>query len=174
MNYQLLILTAWLLTAVVAGCGQSHLDDDRAQADVPARQLDDATFNAGLDPTDERIIAFVAWLKRKGVTLEYAKNADDDGGWWRVTQPHSSDEYDVVFSIRSFPSWASEEQMLKALDVNLAYMLNASTRLAMSYAGVSGNHPDAALPKSDDELPKVSGLPITKAVEELFKEYEAG
>lgn len=161
MNYVSLIMAAWLVLAVIAGCG-------------PPRSLDDATFNAGLDPTDKRIVALVSWLKHKGVTLEYAKNAEGDGGWWRVTEPETSDEYDVVFSIRAFPSWASEEQMREALDINLAYMLNAPAHLAMSYGGFHGKHADAKHAESEDELPKVGGLPITKAVEQLFKEYKAG
>ncbi len=152
------IMAACLVAAVLAGCG-------------PPRQLDQATFDAGLDPSDQRIVALVTWFKHKGVTLEYKKGAEG-GGWWIVTQPKISAVYDVVFSIRSFPSWASEAQMREALDVNLAYMLNAPEHLAMSYAGNHG-HPDAKHPTSDDELPKVSGLPVTKAVEKWFKEYKS-
>jgi len=59
----------------------------------------------------------------------------------------------VVFSIRTFPTWALEEQMREALNVNLAYMLNAPANLAMSYGGINGTHPEADMPKSDDELP---------------------
>jgi hypothetical protein len=173
MNYHLLILATCLLTAVIAGCGKSRPDDDRVQDAVSARPLGKATVHAGLDPNDKRIVALVLWLKHKGVTLEYAKSTEGDG-WWRVTEPKTSDEYDVTFSIRSFPSWASEEQMREALDVNLAYMLNAPAHLAMSFGGFSGRHPDARLPKSDDELPKVNGLPITKAVERWFMEYKPG
>jgi hypothetical protein len=152
-------VAAGLVATVIAGCG-------------PPRPLDDATFNAGLDPNDKRIVALVSWLKHKGVTLEYTGSAEG-GGWWRVTEPKASDEYDVGFSIRTFPSWASEEQMREALDINLAYMLNAPAHLAMSYGGYHGKHADAKHPKSEDELPKVNGLPVTKAVEQWFKEYEA-
>jgi len=165
----LLILATCLLTAGIAGCGKSR----PVPAAVSARLLDEATFNAGLDPNDKRIVALVSWLKHKGVTLEYA-GATKGRGWWRVTEPKTSDEYDVTFSIRSFPSWASAEQMREALDVNLAYQLNAPAHLAMSYAGFSGTHPEAKLPKSDDELPKVNGLPIAKAVERWFMEYKPG
>jgi len=173
MNFHLLLMATAFTTAVIAGCGRSRTGDDRVQADVSVQKLDNATFNAGRDPTDKRIVAFVAWLRRKGVTLEYTKYVEGDGGCWRIAHPQTSDEYDVYFLIHSFPSWASEAQMRKALDVNLAYMLNAPAQLAMSYAGFSGKHPDAAL-RSDDELPKVNGLPVTKAVEKLFKEYKAG
>ena len=165
-------MAAWLLTAAIAGCGLSHTGD-RLPADVSQRQLEWATVYDRVDPSDKRVVAFVSWLKRQGVTLEYAKNAEGDGGWWRVTQPRISDEYNVTFSIASFPSSASEEQMREALDVNLAYQLNAPAHLAMSYAGFSGNHPDAVLPKSDDELPKVNSLPVTTAVEKLFMEYKS-
>ena len=167
MNYHLRILASCLLTAVLAGCGKSRPDDDRVPAAGSARQLDEATINAGYDPNDKRIVALVSWLKHKGVTLEYR-----DG--WRVTEPKTSDDYDVTFIIRSFPSWASDAQMREALDENLAYMLNAPAHLGMSYAGIRGTHPDAKLPKSDDELPKVNGLPMTKAVERWFMEYKPG
>ena len=173
MKYHLLILATCILTAVLAGCSQSRPDDERVPAAVSPPQLDEATFNAGLDPNDKRIIALVAWLKHKGVTLEYA-GSPEGGGCWKATAPKASDEYEVVFSIRSFPSWTSEGQMRAALDINLAYQLNAPAHLAMSYAICSGTHPDAKLPKSDDELPKVNGLPFTKAVERWFMEYKTG
>ncbi len=171
MNHHLL-MAAWLVTAVIAGCGASSPHDDRARTDVSERQLDDATFNAGLDPSDNRIVALVAWLKHKGVTLEYTGSAEG-GGWWRVTEPKTPPDYDVVFSIRSFPAWASEEQMREALDINLAYQLNATAHLAMSFGGCSGTQAEAELPKSDEALPKVKGLPVTKAVEQWFMEYKA-
>jgi hypothetical protein len=157
------------MTAFIAGCGRSRPDDDRGQARDSSRQLDKTTANAGRDPKDERIVALVSWLKHKGVTLELRAEGSIE---WRVTEPKTSADYDVVFIIRSFPSGASEEQMRQALDVNLAYMLNAPAHLAMSNGGCSGTHPDAQLPKSDDELPRVNGLPITKAVERWFMEYE--
>jgi len=152
-------MAACLASAVLAGCG-------------PPRTLDQATFDAGLDPSDQRIVALVSWLKHKGVTLEFPADTESGGGW-RVTEPKTSADYHVVFSIRSFPPWASEAQMREALDINLAYMLNAPAHLAMSYGGTVGKHPDAKGPASEDELPKVGGLPVTKAVEQWFKEYEA-
>jgi hypothetical protein len=160
-----------LLTAAVAGCGRSRPAVDLEQAEGSARQPDRVTVAAGFDPIDRRIVDLVAWLKHKGVTLELTGGAEDHTGW-RVTQPRPSEEYDVVFSIRSFPPQASEEQMRKALDVNLAYLLNARARLAMSHGGLTGRHPEAKLPKSDDELPKVNGLAVTTAAQRWFKEYE--
>ncbi len=171
MNYQLQILAACFLTMVIAGCSKSRPNDVLVQAAGSAQQLDQATLNAGLDPSDRRIIALISWLKQKGVTLEYT-GATKGGGWWRITEPRTSAEFDALFSIRSFPSWASEKQMREALNVNLAYQLNAPAHLATSYAGFQGKHPDANLPRSDEELPKVNGLPITKAVERWFMEYK--
>lgn len=172
MNYHIRIMAALLVMAVIAGCGQSYPHDERARTNVSGRELDDATFSAGLDPSDKRIIALVAWLKHKGVTLEYTGSAEG-GGWWRVTEPKTPADYDVVFSIRSFPIWASEAQMREALDINLAYQLNVLSHLAMSFGGCSGTQPEAELPKSDDVLPKVNGLPVTKAVEQWFMQYKA-
>ena len=137
------------------------------------RPLDAATFNAGLAPDDKRILAFVAWLKQQGVTLQFAKYPEGDGGSWRLIQPRTSDEYTVSFSIRSFPSGASEEQMRKALDINLGYLLNAPEHLAMSHAMTSGARPDSKLPKSDDELPQVDGVAVNEKVESLFKQYKS-
>jgi len=173
MKNQRLLIAVLLVTAVFAGCGRSRPDHDRVQAEVSTRQIDNATFHAGRDPSDKRIVAFIAWLKRKGVTLEFVKYAEGGGGCWRIAQPQISNEYVVYFLIHSFPSWASEKQMREALDVNLAYMLNAPAQLAMSHACFSGKHPETKLPESDDELPKVNGLPVTKAVEGWFKEYTA-
>ncbi len=62
--------------------------------------------------------------------------------------------------------------MRAALDINLAYMVNSPARLAMSYGGTVGKTPEAKGPTSDDELPKVSGLPVTKVVEQWFTEYK--
>jgi len=161
MGMQLRTITALFFTSVAVGCGHPS-----SQSEPPP---DNATINAGLDPTDARIVALVSWLEDRGVTLEYTPAHGD----WRVTHPKTPDGYDVTFSIRSFPEWASEEQMRKALDVNLAYMLNAPAHLAMSFAGGRA-HQNAKIPKSEEELPKLDGLPITKAVEKLFKEYDPG
>src|SRR5262245_28983964 len=103
MNYHRRLVATCLMTAVVVGCGRSRPGDDRMQADVLAGQADHAT-------PDKRIVALVSWLKHKGVTLELTGVAEDHTGW-KITQPRTSDEYDVVFIIRSFPSEASEEQM---------------------------------------------------------------
>ena len=165
MHHHLLVLTA-LLISIVGGCGKPSAKDARKHvADQP---LDNATMHAGLDPTDKRIVALVSWLKRNGVTLE-----SKGSGWWKLISPKTPDEYDVVFSIRSFPAWASETQMRKALDVNLAYILNAPAHLAMSYGGTNAATRDAH-PKSKDELPKLNGLPVTQAIQQLFKKYKAG
>lgn len=126
-------------------------------------------LNDGLVP-DDRIEDFVSWLRSKGIHLEYVQSRPT--GMWKLTQPKGSDEYDVVFSIRSFPTWASEEQMQEALmRINLAYSLNASVHLALSYGSPHGTSPLAKLPSSPDELPKLGGLPVTEAVQKLFQEY---
>lgn len=169
MNHYLLVMTALLITTVCGGCGEPPTQDGGLQSHDSKQPLDNATINAGLDPTDKRIVALVSWLRRKGITLE-----SEGSGWWKVTQPKTSDEYDVVFSIRSFPAWASEQQMRDALDINLAYVLNAPAHLAMSYGSFRGTTPDAKLPRSDDELPKLNGVPVTKAIEQLFTKHKAG
>ncbi len=112
--------------------------------------------------------SFVSWLKGKGITL----SATSSHGQWKVTNPKVSDaEYDVVFSIRSFPSWASNEQMRNAIQgINLAYVLNARAHPAMSYGTWTAADP-ASWAKSEDELPKVDGLPVTEAAQKYFRQY---
>ena len=121
-------------------------------------------------PPDKRIVDFVAWLKRKGVTVECTTHGGSQGSL-KIIEPTISGDYEVRFIIRSFPSYASEAEMREAIDVNLAYMLNAPAHLAMSYAGFHGKNADSTLSESDDELPKVNGMPVTKAVEKWFLEY---
>lgn len=159
MNRFSRIMAAGLVSVVLVACG-------------PPKPSEEVSVNSGYDPNDQRTMAFVAWLKQKGVTLEYSRSPER-GGPWRVTQPKISAEYDVVFSIRAFPSGASEKQMRDALNVNLAYVLNAKAHLAMSYAGYQGRYPEAKGPAADDDLPKVGGLPVSTAVEQWFKEYQA-
>lgn len=131
-----------------------------------------AKVQAGAEPKDPRIVAFVAWLKRQGVTLHY-KRHDGGGGDWRIVRPRGSEEYDVIFYLRSFPAHATQEQMQAALmETSLAYQLNAQARLAMSYAGFRGTHPSANSPASEEELPQVDGLPVSKAVERWFRQYK--
>jgi hypothetical protein len=167
------IFAMWLVTMAAAGCEPSPSENLSAAAQAP-RTLDRATFEAGLNPHDPRIRAWVAWLKQQGVVLE-CTNPKENRGEWRVVQPVVSDDYDVVFHIRSFPAWASREQMQAAIaDVNLAYLLNAQAHLAMSYAGFRGKRPESKLAQSDDELPQVNHLPLTKAVEQWFMAYEPG
>jgi hypothetical protein len=91
MKYHSLIMIVFVLTAVIASCDRSHRVDNQLQVDEAARQLDDATFYAGLDPSDNRIIAFVAWLTQKGVTLEYAQNEERRGAW-TVVEPEIARE----------------------------------------------------------------------------------
>src|SRR5262245_7258659 len=120
MNYQSMALATCLVAVVLAGCSRSRPVEGRVQADTSAQGADKAAADARPDSPDKRVVALVSWLKRKGVTLELTGAAEDHSGW-KVTRPKTSDEYDVVFHIRSFPASASEEQMRQALDVNLAY-----------------------------------------------------
>lgn len=128
-----------------------------------------------LDPTDRRILAYVAWLNRNGVTLENVKHDDGAGSAeWRVVQPRNTDAYDVVFYLGSFPPGTPVPRMEAAVkDTNLAYLLNAPAHLAMSHGGTRGNRAEAQLPRSTEPLPTLNGLPITQAVEQLFARYQA-
>lgn len=130
---------------MIAGCAPSRPEAERAATPVSGRSLGYAT-------NDQRIQSFVSWLQSQGVILEYRPEVAEGHGVWRLAQPKTSDEYDVVFHIRSFPAWASEEQMREAIDVNLAFMLNAPEHLAMSYAGIAGTHPEAKVPETEEQM----------------------
>ena len=174
MNNQLLVIVAILFASILSGCVKSSPQEPQRTVEKPETPLNNATINAGLYPNDPRIGAFVSWLKNEGVTLQYIEQSN--GHEWKVARPTISDQYDVTFSIRTFPEWATENQMRDGIrTINLAYILNSRAHLAMSYGSLSetGTQPDAKLPQSD-ELPKLNGLPITEAIQQLFKKYESG
>lgn len=170
MKHPLLILAAGVVTTLVVGCGPS-----RAPGDVTPTAVLESPSGKAPKPTefkpDDRVVALLSWLEDKGVSLEVTRIVENYVEC-RVARPQISNDYDVVFSIRSFPPDASEKVMRQALDVNLAYMLNAPAHLAMSYAGYVGNSPETQLPQTEEELPKVDGMPVTKAVEKGFREYD--
>lgn len=121
------------------------------------------------NPADPRVVAYVAWLKRNGVTLENIGGR----GTWKVVSPRNSDKYDVTFHIGSFPEGTTEARMRAAANEGaLAYMINAPARLAMSHAGTIGYEQEPRL-RTDDDLPKLNGVPVTKAVEQLFSKYKS-
>ena len=122
-----------LLLGVLCIAGSLGCEGPRQEA-----PLDNATLNAGLDPKNPRILALVDYFEAQGVEL-----AHDSGGWWRVTRP-ATPEFDVIVSLRSFPERASAYQLRDAVArINLAYLLNADARVAMSYPGLRGAPPGA-------------------------------
>lgn len=132
----------------------------KGKIEPPAKPLDNATINAGLDPKSPRIQAFVAYLKKNGMTLVYS----DSSKSWHIVQPRpSSGNFSV--SIRSFPDWATEQQMGHAISqINLAYKLNAPAHLAVSYFGGI----DAK------DVPKAEFDAVEKKLNELFQKYQPG
>lgn len=152
-----------LFIAGCLGCGSYHSPSH----DLPATEV------TRTHP-DQRVEAFVAWLERKGVTLEptEAPRSRSRFSEWKVTHPQSDAHFEILFSIRSFPDATSEQEMNDAVrEINLAYMINASARLAMCHGCISGVHSDDRLP-SDAGLPKLNGVPVTKAIQALFREYK--
>jgi hypothetical protein len=84
-------------------------------------------------------------------------------GWWVVTDP-KGDGYEVVISLRSFPAGTTEKEMQDVLKtINLAHMLNAPARLAMSRPGLRITDPA--------KKPKLDQIPVTAKLEKLFKGY---
>lgn len=170
MNRSAFMVVALLLGAIVVSCDRSR----PAAVPVPTgAEAEPMPINH--DPTDRRIIAYVAWLNRNGVTLENVKNDDGAGSAeWKVVRPRNTDAYDVVFYLGSFPLGTPVKRMEASVkDTNLAYLLNAPAHLAMSHGGMRGNSSEAQLSRSDDALPTLNGLPVTKAVEQLFAKYRA-
>src|SRR5262249_50703029 len=112
------------------------------------------------DVDDAPIKAVVAHLAKNGVKLQ-----PDERGWWVVTDP-KGDGYEVVVHLRTFPVGTTEKQMRDFLQmVNLAYMLNVETRVAMSYPGLKATD-------SAKKLPKLAEVPVAAKLQRLFKEYQ--
>jgi hypothetical protein len=107
------------------------------------------------EPSQE-VKDFVEYAGKNGVKLERGEGSN----WWVVAK---GDGYEVVVSLRSFPAGTTEKDMRdKLMTINLAHMLNAPQRLAMSRPGLRLSDP-AKKPK--DEIPAAAKL------EKLFKEY---
>lgn len=108
---------------------------------------------------DEEVLkSFLAYLARNDIKL-----APDPDGGWTVTDP-KAENYRVVVHFRTFAEGTGEKDMKKALSViNLAFMLNAPSRLAMSHPGLRVPDPTKPVPKFD---------PIPAKLEKLFKDYK--
>ena len=108
---------------------------------------------------EDAIQAVVAHFERNGIKLQ-----PDGRGEWVVADP-KGDGYEVVVSLRTFPAGATEKEMQDALKgINLAYILNAPARVAMSHPGLRATDPAKKLPKLDE-------VPVAAKLESLFKEY---
>ncbi len=106
-----------------------------------------------------KIQAFVEYLGKNGVWLEAIENNK-----WVVTDPKGGG-YQVLVSFKTFPAGTSEKQMRAALEpINLAHLLNAPSRLAMSHPGLRSTDP--AKP-----LPKLEQVAVVATLEKLFKAY---
>jgi hypothetical protein len=110
-------------------------------------------------PDDAPIKAVVAHFAKNGVKLQ-----QDEGRWWVVVDP-KGDGYEVIVALRTFPAGATEQEMQAELKtINLAHVLNAPARVAMSYPGLRVTDPARKPPRVDD-------VPVAAKLEKLFKEY---
>jgi hypothetical protein len=138
--------TRCVVLAAAVGCGPTATGAGAGDDQPPA-------------PGDAAIKAFVAYLGKNGVKLEA-----DGGNYWAVTDP-KGDGYKVIVSLKAFPPGTSEGDMRAALHkINLAHMLNAPARLAMSRPGLRATDPGKRPPKLDQ-------VPVAAKLEKLFKEY---
>lgn len=155
MRYHRLLLT--VVTVVAAsGCGTATGEFR------PKDPLDLDVVNAGLDPTDKRILAFVAYCGTRGVRLVHAEKSE-----WLLVDAIVPN-LDVYVSVRSFPASANEEQMLWALaSISLACRLNARSHLAMSYLYGHSRNVTPLDKKAWEEVQQRLG----KELERLFLEY---
>jgi hypothetical protein len=110
--------------------------------DFPSNQLSNKVVDAGLDPKQERILAYVAYLDRNGIKLQFEKEVRH----WRIIEPKHDDGW-LTVSIRTLPLSATEEQMRFALIRNLAYDLNADAHIAMSGIGTWDSKKRTPLPE---------------------------
>lgn len=156
----MLTLTVLVATLAAGGCNRSRTDSQ-----VPSGRPAFAEMQQ--NPADPRVVAYVAWLQRNGVTLE-----NIGGGAWKVVSPRNSDKYDVAFHLGSFPEGTTEARMRAAANEGaLAYLVNAPAQLATSHAGLIGYEQEPRS-RTDDDFPKLNGVPVTKAVEQLFLKYK--
>ena len=81
-----------------------------------------------------------------------------------VVADPKGDGYQMIVYLTTFPATATEQEMQDKLKtINLALLLNAPSRLAMSRLGLRGADP--AKP------PKLDQIPVAAKLEKLFKEY---
>jgi hypothetical protein len=72
----------------------------------------------------------------------------------------------VVIAWRTFTAKATEEEMrAELMRINLAFMLNAPVRVAMS-------KPDLRSTNSANKLPPLDQVPVVAKLQKLFKEYQ--
>ena len=136
-----------VLAAAVVCCSLTMMEASGGDDKPPA--LDDAPIRA-----------VVAHFATNGVKLEA-----DERGWWVVGDP-KGDGYQVVVHLRTFPTAATGKEMRDELEtINLGYMLNVPSRVAMS-------HPSLRVPDATKKTPRVAELPVAAKLEKLFKEYQ--
>jgi hypothetical protein len=139
-------ITPNILLAAAVGCGLTMMGTGGAYQQPPA--LDDALVKA-----------VVAYFAKNGVKLEKA-----DANWWVVTDP-KAEGYEVLVAWRTFPRDATEQQMHAELrQINLAFLLNAPARVAMSYPGLRSTDPARKLPPLDQ-------VPVVTKLKKLFEQY---
>jgi len=121
-------------------------------------RLDNDTINAGRDPRDPRLLRLVAYFRANGVQLEH------ESGLWHAPA-YAWHGATVGVSLRTFPEWASTEEMREAISrINLAYALNPTAHIAMSYIVIRGG-----LDPRDKE--RVRRLDVR--LQAIFRAYDA-
>src|SRR2546423_722405 len=136
-----------VVLAAAVGCGLTMTGVGAADDKPPA-------------PDDAPIKAAVAHFAKNGITLRH-----DTDSRWVVADP-KGDGYEVDVYFRTFPQRATEQQMRAELkQINLAFMLNAPARVAMSYPGLRGSD-------SASRLPRLDQVPVVAKLEKLFKDYQ--
>ena len=117
------------------------------------------------DKPDPQVQAIVDYFAKHGFKMEKAKE-----GGWHVLDPKYDGWY-IALYFKSFPANATEDAMQKHLQqINLAFMLNAPAKLAMSYPGLRGDAPGE--PKF--KAPDLKKLGIYDKMIKLFMDYRPG
>lgn len=101
------------------------------------------------------IKTFLAHCAKHGVVVQHLES-----GWWLVEK---GDGYEVVVHLRGYAATVTEPQMrADVMKVNLALMLNAPARLAMSHT---------SLRLSDLKKKPANPSAAGQKLEKLFKDY---
>jgi hypothetical protein len=143
---------AWTLSTLV-GFGLTAVKAESVPPDPAGKSVPAAADSPAVQ-------ALVAYFATNEIQLRHDKD-----GRWVVAEP-KGDGYEVVVYLRTFPAGMTEKQMKTDLSrFNLAFLLHAPSRVAMSSPGLRGID-------GGKKLPKLDQVPVVAKLKKLFNEYQ--